>query len=368
MINFKKFDTVQEYEAYLSNKDEFVTPSISYCEENDTTYYAKTPQYRTTSGESYCSGASGYDKYVDVYSQISYDDGVSWATTATTSTLVEADSDDCKPQYRTTSGETYCSGATGYDKYVDVYSEISYDKGETWEVTATTPTLVEADSDDCKQSFKTITYSGSSKLSETTATGKTSGLHTNSFVGQNGRLTITSHTFSNGVGTIEFSDNVTGMTGHSFYGCNTMTGLELPNSITSIGDLSLFNCSILTNVNIPSGVTNMGIGVFYTCSSLTSLDIPSGVTSISSAFCYSCTSLTSVNISSNVTSIGNQAFQYCSGLTSVIISAAAPPSLGSSAFSNVNSNCKIYVPSGSVNTYKSASGWSTYASMIQAIP
>ena len=55
-----------------------------------------------------------------------------------------------EPQYRTISGETYCSGQTGYDKYVDVYSQVSYDGGSTWETTATTPTLVEADSPDCK--------------------------------------------------------------------------------------------------------------------------------------------------------------------------------------------------------------------------
>ena len=54
-----------------------------------------------------------------------------------------------EPQYRTISGETYCSGQTGYDKYVDVYSQVSYDGGSTWETTATTPTLVEADSPDC---------------------------------------------------------------------------------------------------------------------------------------------------------------------------------------------------------------------------
>jgi len=41
--------------------------------------------------------------------------------------------------------------------------------------------------------------------------------------------------------------------------------------------------------------------------------------------------------------------------------------LGTNVFGNVN-NFRIYVPSGSVDTYKAASGWSTYASKIQAIP
>lgn len=52
----------------------------------------------------------------------------------------------CGTQYRTTSGTPYCQG---YDKWVDVYSQVSDDGGTTWTTTATTPTLVETDSTDC---------------------------------------------------------------------------------------------------------------------------------------------------------------------------------------------------------------------------
>ena len=52
----------------------------------------------------------------------------------------------CEAQYRTTSGTPYCQG---YDKYVDVYSQVSNDGGVTWTTTATTPTLEEVDSQYC---------------------------------------------------------------------------------------------------------------------------------------------------------------------------------------------------------------------------
>ena len=81
----------------------------------------------------------------------------------------------------------------------------------------------------------------------------------------------------------------------------------------------------------------------------------------------SCYGLTSCTIGSGVTSIGSSAFQLCSGLTSITVETTTPPTLGSYAFSNTN-NCPIYVPCESVNSYKSASGWSIYASRIQAIP
>lgn len=73
-----------------------------------------------------------------------------------------------EPQYRTVSGSPYCSGETGYDKYIDVYSQVSYDGGTTWETTATTSVMVEHNSEDCgyipidySTQYFTISYSGS---------------------------------------------------------------------------------------------------------------------------------------------------------------------------------------------------------------
>lgn len=46
--------------------------------------------------------------------------------------------------------------------------------------------------------------------------------------------------------------------------------------------------------------------------------------------------------------------------------APTPPTLNSNSFSS--SPVAIYVPSQSVETYKGASNWSSYASAIQAMP
>jgi hypothetical protein len=123
-----------------------------------------------------------------------------------------------------------------------------------------------------------------------------------------------------------------------------MTNAEIGNCVTSIGDSAFVNCSGLTSIEIPSSVTSIGNGAFFDCIGLTSIDIPS-----------------------DVTSIGNYTFNGCSSLTSITVNATTPPSLGSSSFNNTN-NCPIYVPAASVNAYKTASGWSDYASRIQAIP
>lgn len=90
-------------------------------------------------------------------------------------------------------------------------------------------------------------------------------------------------------------------------------------------------------------------------------------TSIGSRAFFECKSLSTVTIPNSVTSIEYGAFDNCTGLTSVTIEATTPPTLGANAFNNTN-NCPIYVPAESVDTYKQATNWSSYASRIQAIP
>ena len=50
------------------------------------------------------------------------------------------------------------------------------------------------------------------------------------------------------------------------------------------------------------------------------------------------------------------------------IKAVTPPEVGTGVFNGMGSNYVIYVPSQSVNAYKNARGWATYASHVQAIP
>lgn len=142
---------------------------------------------------------------------------------------------------------------------------------------------------------------------------------------------------------------------------------EMLDGLTSIGDYAFQSCNSLKSVNIPSGVTSIGNYAFSNCSSLTNVTIPSGVISVGDYAFRTCELLTIVNIPSSVMSIGTNAFRTCTLLTSFTVNAIIPPTLGTSAFNFTHANLIIYVPEESVDTYKAASGWSTYASKIQAI-
>ena len=140
--------------------------------------------------------------------------------------------------------------------------------------------------------------------------------------------------------------------------------------VTTIGYEAFRGCSNLTSVTIPDSVTTIGVYAFAYCSSLASVTIPDSVTTIGDFAFYKCSSLTSVTIPDSVTTIGNLAFDSCSSLTSVYCKATTPPSVTLSvygywmAFNSNASGRKIYVPMESVEAYKSASGWSNYASDI----
>ena len=181
-------------------------------------------------------------------------------------------------------------------------------------------------------------------------------------------------TYSNGEVYEVPADGNTTLTSTEVYGGSMnksyIVSAEVGTAVTSIGNQAFTQCRGMTTCTIGSGVTSIDSSAFQSCTSLTSVTIPSGVTSIGNCAFGSCSSLTSINISSGVTSIGYYAFSGCSSLTSVTIEAITPPTLQVKlwfdAFSGTN--CIIYVPAESVDTYKSASRWSSYANRIQAIP
>lgn len=157
-----------------------------------------------------------------------------------------------------------------------------------------------------------------------------------------------------------------------FYGCTNLRNVTMPEYI--IYDMSssrriqkyMFSgCTSLTSVTMPSNITRIDESAFNHCHSLSSITIPESVTSIGNYAFARCYSFTSVTIPAAVTDIGFSAFQYCSGLTSVTCLAIEPPVLGGTTVFGQTNNCPIYVPSESVDIYKSS--WGVYADRIQAI-
>ena len=77
--------------------------------------------------------------------------------------------------------------------------------------------------------------------------------------------------------------------------------------------------------------------------------------------------LYSIDLPDSITNIGDNAFEYCTSLTEVYVRSTVPPTLGSNVFDNNASGRRIFVPYESLNAYKTAPGWSDYASSIEEI-
>lgn len=345
--------------------------------------WEQTGQYRRGGVYEYNSTDCGYEeRWVNIPITEDYwcDDCLEpiyrWVTDTITDCYV---CDVCgEPMRRTTSGTPYCSGSTGYDKYVDVYSQVSYDSGATWQTTATTATLVEANSPDCgyvpvANAKWVATYSDSHIESaecdassaitsgEISSYASVTSLEIGDCVTEIGELGLVN---GYALTSLTIGNNVTTIGRRGVYFCTHLTSINIPNSVTTIGKEAFKQCISTTGLTIPNSVTSIGESAFEKCSGLTSVTIPDSVTSIGGYAFNQCSGFTNITIGSGITNIGYGAFNSCKNLQSIIINAVTPPSMSSSF--QVTNNCPIYVPASSVETYKTA--WSAYASRIQAIP
>lgn len=182
-------------------------------------------------------------------------------------------------------------------------------------------------------------------------------------------------------------DSVTSIPDYAFQRCYSLQSVVIPDSVTSIGEYAFYACYSLQSIVIPSKVTTpyymagdckvlrsiilSDETTFYKCafwkSGIQSIIIPSGVKEISYGVFQHCYSLQSIIIPSGVTNIDYQAFSYCYSLQSLCCLATTPPTLANNSLEYTNNLVAIYVPDASVETYKAATNWSSYADKILPI-
>ena len=178
---------------------------------------------------------------------------------------------------------------------------------------------------------------------------------------------IISHDYVNGKGIITFSSDVKMIGTNAFNQCGDLKSISIPNSVTTIGESAFGTCYNLETINIPEGVISIGPAAFSSCSKLTNITIPKCVSSIGASAFVDCNNIISLTIPESVSSIGMYAFAECEALKWVYFLNPNPITVDYSIFDEVT-EFRLFVPSSSVNSYKTTSGWNYYSKHIYAIP
>lgn len=147
------------------------------------------------------------------------------------------------------------------------------------------------------------------------------------------------------------------------YDSNEKTLTQFTSNKNVIFDYALASYQFLRNLTLTP--TSIGAYAFYNCKNLGSeneVTLGNKLQFIGDyAFCY--TALKTITLPKSVSYIGNNAFASNSNLKTVYCKATVPPEMPSWAF---YPSSIVYVPRQSLDLYKQAPGWSTYASKIQA--
>lgn len=167
---------------------------------------------------------------------------------------------------------------------------------------------------------------------------------------------------------LRYFTKVTSIPTNAFDACSNLRSIGVNwGEITSIGANAFRNCSSLQLEEVAAPkLTNLGSAAFHGIPALKRATDLGFVPSVALKTFYN-TGLLFINLPATITSIGSQVFRYVTSLEQVIVRATTPPSLDSLTFQNTNDTFLIYVPDASLEAYKGATNWVSFADRIHPL-
>ncbi|MCQ2341791.1 MAG: leucine-rich repeat domain-containing protein, partial [Paludibacteraceae bacterium] len=135
---------------------------------------------------------------------------------------------------------------------------------------------------------------------------------------------ITSHEFSDSIGTITCAGEITKIDNNAFQRNPSLRAIEIPSSVKTIGTYAFYSCTYLRDIEIPSSVTAIGANAFYNCASL---------------------ALVKVNWTDEQSIVP----------------------IDNTVFRQIANGAILLVPAGTVNLYRDVDGWMDFSNIVDPV-
>lgn len=153
--------------------------------------------------------------------------------------------------------------------------------------------------------------------------------------------------------------------GSEIFASSSIQRFTLPKECKAIKSALCYSCLSLANVTGLESLEDLSGYSAFIRTALEEINLPN-ITRIGPLCFRECHKLVKVELGDKISFIDTQAFYSCKNLTHFIVRATIPPSINDDVFYD-SSNVSIYVPYGSVEAYKTATGWIEYADRIKPL-
>lgn len=200
-------------------------------------------------------------------------------------------------------------------------------------------------------------------LNKNTGSAKENLVYSNSIktirIGNNANLGRNAFYYCQSLINITIPDYIDTALAQTFSMCASLKSLTLPKGFSSYGISNFFCCYSLKNISLPKEMTGINLSSFHTCSCLVGVSISDASTSTIASYGFKdCCNLASITIPENITGISSEAFSGCGGLNEIHFKSITPPTVANpNAFTNLPTDCIIYVPQGTRDTYITATNY-----------